>query len=314
MVKPGGACYDRRRLIDAMKIALLTRNLRLYSTDRLAGAATERGHHVMLIDPLACYMSVTAEVHHIHYRGESLIGFDAVLPRIGSSFSFYGAAVVRQFETMGVYAVNGSSSITLSRDKFAAMQILANGGIPLPITGFAHSTAHTDDLIDLVGGPPLVVKLLEGTQGIGVVLTETRQAAQSVIEAFRGLKANILVQEFISEAAGEDLRCIVVGDRVVAAMRRRSTPGEFRANLHRGASAAPVELTDEEEEIAVRSARLLGLRVAGVDQLRSRRGPLVIEVNSSPGLEGIEATSRTDVATAIIEFLEEETRSHRGSI
>ncbi len=259
---------------------------------------------VFIIDPFGCYVSISSERPEIHYRGEVLANFDAVVPRVGASTTFYGAAVVRQLETMGTYCVNQARPIVQARDKLAALQILGGSGIRMPKTGFAHSTRYTDDLIDLIGGPPLVVKLLEGTQGIGVVLTETRNAAQSVIEAFRNLDANILVQEFIREARGEDVRCIVVGDRVVAAMLRKSERGEFRSNLHRGGRAVPVELTEEERRTAVRAAGALELRVAGVDMIRSKKGPLVLEVNSTPGLEGIEEISGVDVATEIIEFVE----------
>lgn len=260
----------------------------------------------MLIDPLRCYMAISSDGREIRYCGEAPVGIEAVIPRIGVSHTAYGTAVVRQFEAMSVYTANSAEAIARSRDKIAAYQILADAGIAIPVTGFAHDTAYTDDLIRLGDGPPLIVKLVEGTQGIGVVLTETRQAAQSVIEAFRGLKANILVQEYIEEAAGDDIRSVVVGGKVVASMRRSSAPGEFRANLHRGGKATRVTLTPAEERNAIRAAEALELRIAGVDQLRSRRGPLVLEVNSSPGLEGIESASGVDVAKAIISFIESE--------
>ncbi|HKJ86197.1 MAG TPA: 30S ribosomal protein S6--L-glutamate ligase [Spirochaetia bacterium] len=287
-----------------MRIAILSRNAHLYSTSRLAAAARERGHEVLVIDPLQCYMNITSRNPSIHYRGEVLNEIDAIIPRIGASITFYGTAVVRQFEMIGVYSVNESVAITRSRDKLRSLQLLARKGIGLPVTGFAHSTKYTTDLITMVGGTPVVVKLLEGTQGIGVVLAETDSAAESVIEAFRGMNANILVQQFIHEAKGSDLRCLVVGDRVVASMRRVGKEGEFRANLHRGGYAEKARITPEERATAVHSARVMGLNVAGVDLLRTNTGPVVIEVNSSPGLEGIERASGSDIATAIIEYME----------
>ncbi|MBK8977715.1 MAG: 30S ribosomal protein S6--L-glutamate ligase [Planctomycetes bacterium] len=291
-----------------MKIGILSRKSSLYSTRRLKEAAVQRGHEAPVIDYLRCYISVASHRPAVIYGGKPLLGFDAVIPRIGASYTFYGTAVVRQFESAETYPLNSSLAISRSRDKLRSLQILASKGIGLPVTGFAHSTKDIDGLIGLVGGAPLVVKLLEGTQGIGVVLCENRKAAESVIEAFRGLDANILVQEFIREADGADLRALVVGDKVVAAMRRRSAPGEFRANLHRGGTAEAVKLTPEERSTAVRSAKALGLGVAGVDMLRSNHGPVVIEVNSSPGLEGIEAASGVDVAGKIIEFIEKNAR------
>lgn len=287
-----------------MRIAILSRNPRLYSTSRLVSAARERGHDVVVVDPLHCYMNITSRNPSIHYRGEILNEIDAIIPRIGASITFYGTAVVRQFEMIGVYSVNESVAITRSRDKLRSLQLLARKGIGLPVTGFAHSTKYTTDLIAMVGGTPVVVKLLEGTQGIGVVLAETDSAAESVIEAFRGMDANILVQQFIHEAKGSDLRCLVVGDRVVASMRRVGKEGEFRANLHRGGYAEKARISPEERSTAVESARVMGLNVAGVDLLRTNNGPVVIEVNSSPGLEGIERASGSDIATAIIEYLE----------
>lgn len=287
-----------------MKIGILSRNPKLYSTRRLAEAARDRGHAVRVIDVLRCYMDINSHNPTIHYKGEELSEFDAVIPRIGASVTFYGAAVVRQFEMMGVYSVNESVAITRSRDKLRSLQLLSRKGLGLPVTSFAHSIDDIDGLIDEVGGAPLVIKLLEGTQGLGVVLAETRNAAKSVIQAFRGLDANILVQEFIKESAGRDIRCLVVGGRVVAAMQREAGPGEFRSNLHRGGQAALVEITAEERRTALRAARTLGLNVCGVDLLRSSRGPLILEVNSSPGLGGIEAASGQDIAGMIIEFLE----------
>ncbi|MDA0865120.1 MAG: 30S ribosomal protein S6--L-glutamate ligase [Cyanobacteria bacterium] len=287
-----------------MKIAILSRNTKLYSTRCLKEAAIERGHTVEVIDYLRCYMNITAHNPQVIYQGQPLEGFDAVIPRIGASHTFYGTAVVRQFEIMGVFPANESQAISRSRDKLRSLQILSKRGIGLPVTGFAHSTKDIEGLIGIVGGAPLVIKLLEGTQGIGVVLAETYQAAKSVIEAFRGLDANILVQEFIAEAKGADMRCFVIGDKVVAAMKRQGAPGEFRSNLHQGGSAEKIRLTPEERSTALRSAKAMGLRIAGVDLLRSNHGPVVMEVNSSPGLEGIEKATEVNVAGKIIEFLE----------
>lgn len=291
-----------------MKIAILSRNPKLYSTRRLVEAGTEHGHEVKVIDPLRCYMTIASQRPTIHYKGEELTGFDALIPRIGASITFYGTAVARQFEMMGVYNVNESVAISRSRDKLRSLQLLARKGIGLPVTGFAHSTEYTNDLIDQVGGAPLVIKLLEGTQGIGVVLAETRKAGESVIEAFRGLDANILVQEFIKEADGADIRCLVVGDKVVTAMKRQGKEGEFRSNLHRGGSASIARLTPGERLTATRAAKIMGLNVAGVDLLRSNHGPVVMEVNSSPGLEGIETATGKDVAGLIIQFIEKQAK------
>jgi ribosomal protein S6--L-glutamate ligase len=287
-----------------MKIAVLSRNQRLYSTQRIVEAARGRGHEVRVIDPLRCYMSISSETPEIHYRGENLTGFDAVIPRIGASITFYGTAVLRQFEMLGAYALNESLAIARSRDKLRCLQLMAKKNIGLPVTGFAHSPDDTEDLLNLVGGAPAVIKLVEGAQGMGVVLAETRQAAESVIDAFRGLDAHFLVQEFIQEAAGSDLRCFVIGGEVVAAMLRTAKAGEFRSNLHRGGHADAVEITAEERRTALRAARIMGLNVAGVDLMRSRRGPVVLEVNSTPGLEGIEMVSRKDIAGLMIEFIE----------
>jgi ribosomal protein S6--L-glutamate ligase len=287
-----------------MKIAILSRNKGLYSTRRLEEACRQRGHEVHVIDTLRCYMTIASQRPTIHYKGEQLTGYDAVIPRIGASITFFGTAVVRQFEMMNVYCLNESVAISRSRDKLRSLQLLARRGIGLPVTGFAHSTQYTHDLIKQAGGAPLVVKLLEGTQGIGVVLAETQKTAESIIEAFRGLKAQILVQEFIKEAQGADLRCLVVGDRVVAAMMRQGSEGEFRSNIHRGGKATMVRLNPEERSTAVRSAKIMGLNVAGVDILRSNHGPVVMEVNSSPGLEAIEKSTGKDVAAAIVTFIE----------
>lgn len=294
-----------------MKIAILSRNSELYSTRRLVEAGKGLGHEIRVIDPLRCYMTIASQRPTIHYKGEELTGYDAIIPRIGASITFYGTAVVRQFEMMNVYSINESVAISRSRDKLRSLQLLARKGIGLPVTGFAHSTQYTNDLIELAGGAPLVIKLLEGTQGIGVVLAETNKAAESVIEAFRGLRENILVQEFIKEAEGADIRCFVVGDKVVAAMKRQGKEGEFRSNLHRGGNASIARLTPEERSTAVRAARIMGLNVAGVDLLRSNHGPVVMEVNSSPGLEGIEQATEKDVAGMIIKFIEKEAKPGR---
>jgi len=287
-----------------MKIAVLSRGPELYSTRRLVEAAKQAGHDVEVINPLRCYVDIASADPDIHYKGRELDDIDAVIPRIGHSITMYGTAVLRQFEMKGVYCLNESVAIVRSRDKLRALQLLARKGIGLPVTGFAHSTHYTNDLIQLVGGAPLVVKLVQGTQGIGVVLCETKKAAESVIEAFRGLDAQFLVQEFIKEAGGEDLRCFVIGDRVVGAMIRKGAKGEFRSNLHRGGTAEAVKLTPAERKTAIRSAKAMGLNVAGVDILRANRGPVVMEVNSSPGLEGIEGATGIDVAGKIIEFIE----------
>jgi ribosomal protein S6--L-glutamate ligase len=287
-----------------MKIAILSRDAKLYSTRRLVEAARQRGHEARVIDVLRCYMNVTSHNPTIHYKGEELTEFDAVIPRIGASVTFYGTAVLRQFEMMGVYPLNESVAIARARDKLRSLQLLSRKGIGLPITGFAHAPDDVQDLIKMVGGAPLVIKLLEGTQGIGVVLAETQQAAESVVQAFMGLKANILVQEYIKEAGGADIRCFVMGDKVVASMKRQAKPGEFRSNLHRGGTASLTRITPEERSIAVRAARITGLNVAGVDLLRSNHGSVVMEVNSSPGLEGIEGTTQKDIAGMMIEFVE----------
>jgi len=287
-----------------MKIAILSRNRNLYSTNALVEAAKRREHEVRVIDYLRCHMEITSMRPTIYLGEEKLEGFDAIIPRIGATYTHFGCAVVRQFEMMGVYSVNESVAISRSRDKLRSLQLLARRGIGLPVTGFAHDPRTTEHLINLVGGAPLVIKLLEGTQGVGVVLAETRKAGESVIEAFRGLNANILAQEFIAEAKGADIRCFVVGGRVIASMKRQGKEGEFRSNLHRGGAATVVKITPEERSTAVRAARILGLNVAGVDLLRSNHGPVVMEVNSSPGLEGIEKATGKDVGGMIIEFIE----------
>ena len=294
-----------------MKIAVLSRNPNLYSTRRLVEAGRERGHEVPVIDTLRAYMNISSHKPSIHYKGSELEPFDAIIPRIGASITFYGAAVLRQFEMMGVFPLNESVAISRSRDKLRSLQLLSRRGVGLPVTGFAHSPDDIPDLISMVGGAPLVIKLLEGTQGIGVVMCETEQAAESVLEAFMGLKANIMVQEYIREAGGADIRCLVVGDKVIAAMKRQAKPGEFRSNLHRGGSASLIKITPEERMTAVRAAKVMGLNVAGVDILRSNHGPVVMEVNSSPGLEGIESTTGKDVAGLIISYIEKNARPNQ---
>ncbi len=292
-----------------MKIAILSQDPSLYSTKRLREAGEALGHEIKVINYLRCYMNITSHKPQVVYNGKILENFDAIIPRIGASRTFYGTAVVRQFEVMGVFSANESQAISRSRDKLRCLQILAREGIGLPVTGFAHSTQDIDGLLETVGGAPVVIKLLEGTQGIGVVLAETYQAAKSVIEAFRGLNANILVQEYIKEAGGADLRCFVVGGKVVAAMKRQGAPGEFRSNLHRGGKAEKMKLTPEEKSTAIRAAKAMGLSIAGVDLLRSNHGPVVMEVNSSPGLEGIEEATGVNVAGKIIDFIEKNAAS-----
>jgi len=291
-----------------MKIGILSRNRKLYSTKRLVEAAQERGHEVRVIDYLKCHMNIATHRPTIFLGDEELTGFDAVIPRIGASHTFFGTAVVRQFEMMGVYPLNESVAISRSRDKLRSTQLLARRGVGLPVTSFAHDPKATRNLIRSCGGAPLVVKLLEGTQGVGVVLAETPKAAESVIEAFRGLNANILVQEFIKEAGGADIRCLVVDGTVVAAMKRQGKEGEFRSNLHRGGSAELIRITPEERSTAARAAKVMGLNVAGVDMLRSNHGAVIMEVNSSPGLEGIETATGKDVAGTIVRFLEKHAR------
>jgi ribosomal protein S6--L-glutamate ligase len=291
-------------------IGILSRKASLYSTRRLAEAAREAGHEVRVVDYLRCYMDITSTRPKVLFRGEEL-HFDAIIPRIGASYTFYGTAVVRQFEMMDVYPLVTSQALSRSRDKLRSLQLLSRAGVGLPVTGFAHSTQDIDGLLDLVGGAPVVVKLLEGTQGVGVVLAETRKAAESVIAAFRQLDANFLVQEFIKEAKGADIRAFVVGGRVVASMRRQGAPGEFRSNIHRGGSATRVKLTSIERATALKAAKTMGLNVCGVDMVQSNHGPLVLEVNSSPGLEGIEEASGLDVARRIIGYVEQNARPGR---
>ncbi len=295
-----------------LKIAILSRNTRLYSTKRLVEAGNQRGHAMYVIDPLRCYMNLGTENPEIHYRGKKLAGLDAIIPRIGASVTFYATAMLRQFESTGVFTLNESDAITRARDKLRSLQLLSRYGIAMPVTGFAHAPDDTEDLLKLVGDAPLIIKLIEGSQGQGVVLAETRQASESVIDAFRGLNAHFLVQRFVKEAQGADIRCFVVGDRVIAAMKRQARHGEFRANLHRGGSAEEAEIGRKERDMAIRAAAIIGLNVAGVDIIRSAQGPLVLEVNSSPGLEGIEAATGQDIAGEIIGFIEKKARRRNG--
>lgn len=287
-----------------MKLALMCQNAGLYSHRRLVEAATARGHEIDVVNHLKCYINITSHRPSVFYQGKDLPKYDAVIPRIGASVTFYGTAVLRQFEMMGVYPANESVAISRSRDKLRSLQLLARKGVGLPVTVFAHKTSNAEEVIKLVGGPPVIIKLLEGTQGIGVILGETERAAESIIQAFGGVNTNILVQEFIKEAGGEDIRCLVVGGKVVASMKRKGKEGEFRSNLHRGGSAEKVKITAAERATAISAAKAMGLNVCGVDMLRSNHGPVVMEVNSSPGLEGVETATGVDVAGLIIEFIE----------
>ncbi len=287
-----------------MKITLLCRSPQLYSHQRIIEAAKARGHEIDTINHLRCTIDIASHRPKIHYHGKVLGKYDAVIPRIGASVTFFGTAVVRQFEMMRVYCVNESVAISRSRDKLRSLQLLSRKGIGLPVTVFAHKTSNADDIVRLAGGAPVVIKLLEGTQGIGVVLGETPKAAASIIEAFGGVNTNILVQEYVAEAKGEDIRCIVIGEKVVASMIRRGKEGDFRSNLHRGGSAKAIRVTPQERATAIAAAKVMGLNVCGVDMLRSNHGPVVMEVNSSPGLEGVETATGVDVAGKIIDFIE----------
>jgi len=287
-----------------MKLALMCRNADLYSHKRLVEAAEQRGHEIDVINHLRCYINIAAHKPEIIYGGEKLGMYDAVIPRIGASVTFFGTAILRQFEMMGVYPVNESVAISRSRDKLRSLQLLARKGIGLPVTIFAHRTSNAEKMLELMGGAPVVIKLLEGTQGLGVVLAETNKSAESVIQAFSSVSTDILVQEFVKEANGEDIRCLVVGDKVVASMMRKGKEGDFRSNLHRGGSAKAVKITPTERSTAVAAAKAMGLNVCGVDLLRSNHGPVVMEVNSSPGLEGVEIATGIDVAGKIIEHIE----------
>lgn len=287
-----------------MKIAVLSRNSQLYSTRRLVEAIRAKGHEARVIDHLKCDLTIEQTGPKVYYMGESIEDIDAVIPRIGASVTFYGTAVVRQFEMMGVFSTTKSQSIVRSRDKLRSLQLLSGAGLPMPRTAFTNYSKEERSLIDHVGGAPVIIKLLEGTQGLGVVLAETRKAAQSVIEAFHGLKARIIVQEFIKEAKASDLRVFVVDGKVIGAMKRTGQEGEFRSNLHRGGKAEVVKLNRIEKSVAVKAATAMGLSVAGVDILQSSRGPLILEVNSSPGLEGIERATSVDIAAKIVDYIE----------
>lgn len=295
-----------------MNLGILSRNPRIYSTHRLVKEAISRGHNVQVVNPLRCYMNITSAKPMVHYKEQMLNEFDAIIPRIGSSITFYGTAILRHFEMMGMYSLNESTSISRSRDKLRCLQILSRSGIGLPTTSYAHSTKMSEKLIEMVGGAPCVIKLIEGTQGKGVILAETPKAAESVIDGLRQMKAHFLVQEFIKESNGCDIRAFVIGNKVVASMMRKAKEGEFRSNLHRGGSAVQVEISDVEAQVAVNSAKALGLNVAGVDLLRSSRGPLVLEVNSSPGLQGIENSTGLNIAEMIIKYIEENVENGRG--
>lgn len=287
-----------------MNIIVLSRNPSLYSTSRLVEAARMRGHQVEVIDHLKCSVIMEAGAPGIFYKGRTIRGIDAVIPRIGASVTFYGTAVVRQFETMGAFSATKSQAISRSRDKLRSLQVLSRSGIGIPKTAFANHPREVDDLIAQVGGTPVVIKLLEGTQGIGVVLAETPNTARSVIQAFYGLQANIMVQEFIHESEGADVRAFVVDGEVVGAMRRQGKEGEFRSNLHRGGKGEMIKLNKKQIHAALNACKLLGLDIAGVDMLLSKRGPLILEVNSSPGLQGIETATGVDIAGKIISYIE----------
>lgn len=287
-----------------MNLRILSRNSSLYSTNRLMAAAKKRNHEVEVIDPVKCDLIIEKRNPTIYYRGRRLEDTDAVIPRIGASVTFYGTAVVRQFEMMGVFTTTESQALVRSRDKLRSLQVLSRARLGLPKTVFTNYSRDVGEIIDHVGGAPLIIKLLEGTQGLGVVLAETKNAAESVIEAFNGLQARVIVQEFIKEAGGADIRALVVDGHVIGAMKRQGKEGEFRSNLHRGGTASVIELSDEEEIAAIKAAKAMGLGVAGVDMLQSSRGPLILEVNSSPGLEGIEEATGKDIAKAIIRYIE----------
>ena len=287
-----------------MKLVILSRDTKLYSTRRLVEAAKQRGHQVQIVDHSKCDLVIQKGDPAVHYKGEILTDVDAVIPRIGASITFYGAAVVRQFEMGWVFTANESQAISRSRDKLRSLQLLSRAGLGMPKTIYTNHSKNIGKVIEEIGGAPLVIKLLEGTQGLGVVLAETNKAAESVIEAFYELKTRIIVQEFIKEAKGADIRAFVVDGEIVGAMKRQGKEGEFRSNLHRGGSSQVIELTEEEKSAARKAARVMGLGIAGVDMLQSARGPLILEVNSSPGLEGIEGATKVDIAGKIIEYVE----------
>ncbi|NVK63347.1 MAG: 30S ribosomal protein S6--L-glutamate ligase [Flavobacteriales bacterium] len=291
-------------MAENLQIAILSRNVKLYSTQRLIEAAKKRGHEVIIVDPLQCQIEIEKKNPRIYYKGKYLDDVDAIIPRVGASITFYGTAVVRQFEMRKVFSVVESQALVRSRDKLRSLQVLARAGVGLPKTVFTNYTKDTQHVVEAVGGAPMIIKLLEGTQGLGVVLAETKNAANSVLEAFNGLGARVIAQEFIKEAGGADIRAFVVDGQIVGAMKRQGKEGEFRSNLHRGGSASIIELTDEEERTALKAAKAMGLGVAGVDMLQSEKGPLVLEVNSSPGLEGIENATGRDIAKDIIKYIE----------
>lgn len=296
---------NSKKATTGLRIGVLASNPELYSNKRIMEAGEMRGHEMHFLNIKECYMKLDAKNPEIHYRGGKILNqFDAIIPRIRPSITFYGCALTRQFEALKVFCLNSSTAITQSRDKLFSLQLLLNNGVDIPTTGFANSPLDTNDLIKMVGGPPLIVKLLEGTQGKGVVLAETKKAAESVINAFKSLNANILVQEFIKEANGKDIRCFVIDGKVVAAIQREALPGEFRANIHLGGTASVVKITSEEKKIAIKAAKAMDLKVAGVDIIRSSKGPLLLEVNSSPGLEGIEGATNKDIAGEMIKAIE----------
>jgi ribosomal protein S6--L-glutamate ligase len=305
-------CVQRGPLKERfLKICLLCVNPKLYSHKRLIEAAKARGHEIDVVHTLHTIINVTAHKPVVHYEDKPLTDYDAVIPRIGASVTFYGLAVLRQFEMMGVYPLNESVAIGRSRDKLRSMQLLSRKGIGLPVTVFTYDPKKSAKVVEMAGGAPCVVKLLEGTQGIGVILAETANSAQSIIEAFRGVNANILVQEFIKEAGGSDIRCFVIGDKVIASMQRQGAKDDFRSNIHRGGKATRIRITPQERAAAIGAAQAMGLRVCGVDMLRSNHGPVIMEVNSSPGLGGIEMASGIDVADKIIEYLERNAKPNK---
>ena len=298
--------YGQASAIDSgLKIGLLASNPELYSNQRIMEAARARGHDIIFLNIKQCYMKLDAETPEVHSRGGRVLNnLHAIIPRIRPSVTFYGCALARHFESLGVYPLNSANAIAQSRDKLFSLQLLQQNGLDIPTSGFANSPVDTNDLIEMVGGAPLIMKLLEGTQGKGVVLAETKKAAESVINAFKSLKANLLVQEFVKEAQGKDLRCFVIDGKVVASIERTAAPGEFRANIHQGGSASVVKITKEERALAIKAAKVMGLAVAGVDIIRSKKGPLLLEVNSSPGLEGIEEATEKDIAEMMILAIE----------
>jgi len=296
-----------------MKICILSQNRNLYSTKRLVEAAEINGHQVKVVNPELCYININDKDPAVHIKGHEMEVFDAIIPRIGSSITFFGTAVLRHFEHLGVFVLNTAVSISRSRDKLRAHQLMTRKGINMPITGFAHSTDSTEDVINMIGGAPLIIKLLEGTQGKGVVLVETKKAAESVINAFRNLDAYFLVQKYIKESNGSDIRCIVLDNKVIASMKRTAAPGDFRSNLHAGGYAEEVKITPEERKMSIDAAKALGIKLGGVDLVRSDSGPMVLEVNSSPGLEGIERTTNVDIADKVIKYIEKRVNARKAS-